>query len=361
MGTPMSLGAITWEVARASGFVAYALLAASVALGIALSLGWRSPRWPRFVTNETHRFLTLLALVFTGLHTLSVAIDPFVRFSLPEIVIPLASHYRPLWIALGIVGTYLLVAVYASEWVRPHVGYAWWRRFHALSFAVYVLATFHGVGTGSDARTPWAILVYGGSVVVVGALMTLRLLPNPPAVARPMVAALCAVALAGGILWAWSGPLQPGWNEVANNGNGSGGVVTGDVTGATVPAASGFSVAFSGSVAESQVSGRETLTLDATLDGSPGGSFELTLAGSDDSQSSVPSGQLVLQTGSGLTCSGPVAETDRAALSSTCREASGASWLVTVEAQGTSNRSVQGTLVAIPQSTGARLASDSGT
>jgi predicted ferric reductase len=210
VGTLVNLGTITWEAARASGFVAYALLTASVAVGLALSLGWRSPRWPRFVTSETHRFVTLLALIFTGLHSLSVAIDPFIRFSLPEIVVPFASHYRPTWIAMGIVGTYLLVAVYASEWVRPRVGYAWWRRFHTLSFLVYVLATLHGLGTGSDSRTPWALVVYGASVVLVGALLTLRLLPSPPAVARPVVTALCAIALAGGILWAWSGPLQPG-------------------------------------------------------------------------------------------------------------------------------------------------------
>jgi DMSO/TMAO reductase YedYZ heme-binding membrane subunit len=365
MGTPMNLGAITWEAARASGFVAYGLLAASVALGIALSLGWRSPRWPRFVTNETHRFLTLLALVFTGLHTLSVAIDPFVRFSLPEIVIPFASHYRPLWIALGIVGTYLLAAVYASEWVRPRVGYAWWRRFHTLAFAVYLLATLHGLGTGSDSRTPWAIVVYGGSVVVVGALLTLRLLPNPPALARPIVAALCAITLAGGVLWAWSGPLQPGWNQVANNGNGSGGTATtggtasGEAATTADPSPIGFTVAFSGNVSESEGSGRETLILDATLDGSPGGSFELTLAAADDGQTSAVSGELLLQTATGLACSGPVEETNGSALSSSCREASGASWLVTVDAQGASNSSVQGTLAAVPQPTGARLTSDS--
>jgi hypothetical protein len=95
----------------------------------------------------------------------------------------------------------------------------------------------------------------------------------------------------------------------------------------------------------------------ATLDGSPGGSFELTLAATDDGRTSALSGELTLQTGNGLVCSGPVAESGASALSSTCREASGASWLVTVDAQGTSNQSVEGTLVAVPESTGALLAS----
>lgn len=222
----MTAESITWDVARASGLVAYALVTASVALGLALSLGWRSPRWTRFVTNETHRFVTLLGLVLTGIHGISIAIDPFIGFTPLEVVVPFLSHYRPLWIALGIVGAYLLAAVYASEWLRPYVGYAWWRRFHGLAFLVYLLVTLHGLGTGSDTRTSWAIVVYGASVCLLGVLLILRLLPDPPRIARPGLLALCGVALAAGVLWAWTGPLQPGWNEIANNGNGSGALAT---------------------------------------------------------------------------------------------------------------------------------------
>ena len=99
----MTTSGLTWEIARAGGFVAYGLLTASVAIGLVLSLKWRSPRWTRFITNELHRFVTLLALIFTVIHTLMVAIDPFIQFSPAEILIPFISHYRPLWIALGIV------------------------------------------------------------------------------------------------------------------------------------------------------------------------------------------------------------------------------------------------------------------
>lgn len=222
----MTAESVTWDVARASGLLAYVLVTLAVAVGIALSLGWKSAVWTRFVTNETHRFLTLLALVFTAIHGETVLIDPFIGFTPLEVLVPFASHYRPLWIALGVVGGYLLAAVYASEWLRPRIGYAWWRRFHGLAFVVYVLATLHGLGTGSDARTAWAVLLYGGSVVLVGMLLILRLLPEPPKLARPGLLVLCGVALVVGVLWAWTGPLQPGWNVIANNGNGSGAIAT---------------------------------------------------------------------------------------------------------------------------------------
>jgi hypothetical protein len=53
---------VTWDTARAAGFVAYGLVALSVALGLVLSLRWRSRAWPRWATNDLHRYVALLAL-----------------------------------------------------------------------------------------------------------------------------------------------------------------------------------------------------------------------------------------------------------------------------------------------------------
>lgn len=348
----MTPGSITWDTARAAGMVAYALLTASVAIGLALSLGWKSPRWTRFVTNETHRFLTLVALVFTGIHGVAVAIDPFIRFTLPEVLVPFVSHYRPLWIGIGIVGAYLLAAVYASEWIRPRIGYAWWRRFHTLAFLVYVLATIHGLGSGSDTRTPWAVVVYGGSVAVVGALLVTRLLPRPPAIRRPQFVALSGVVLFAGTLWAWSGPMQVGWNRIANNGNGSGGVVTdaGAVTGSPTPSA--FDEAFTGTLSVAQGTGEETLTLDATLSDTPTGSFKLTLAGEGGER--IRGGSISLTTGDGLACSGQLTGAGQGGLLFQCDEVSGSGWQVTIQAQTAPDGSIDGTLDAQPQGTSER-------
>lgn len=46
---------ITWEIVRASGFVAYALVSLSVNLGLMMSLRWQSARWwPRQFHYEFH-------------------------------------------------------------------------------------------------------------------------------------------------------------------------------------------------------------------------------------------------------------------------------------------------------------------
>jgi predicted ferric reductase len=219
-------GSLTWLVTRTSGFVAYGLVTASVLLGIALSLKWRSTATPRFVTNELHRFVTLLSLAFLGVHAIALVLDPFMKFSVGEILVPLASHYRPLWVALGVVAAYLLAALWLSERVRDRIGYAWWRRFHALAFVAFVLATVHGIATGSDTKEPWALAIYAGSLFAVAALSVLRLFPRDARrPAHPILAAVGLVVLFELALFTALGPLRPGWNAIANEGRGSGQVV----------------------------------------------------------------------------------------------------------------------------------------
>lgn len=213
---------LTWEIARVGGMLAYVLVTASVALGLLLSLKATSETWPRFITNELHRFVTLVALVFTGLHTVAVLLDPFTGFSPAEVLVPLVSHYRPLWIAMGIVSAYLLVAVWASEYVRKRIGYAWWRRFHYLAFAVFLLGTLHGLGTGSDSGQPWALALYaicGGLVTLLLAARLVLAFPSRTGDVAVFAVGAAFLALAA---FAIVGPAQPGWNAYANDGNGSG-------------------------------------------------------------------------------------------------------------------------------------------
>ncbi|MBE3568447.1 MAG: ferric reductase-like transmembrane domain-containing protein [Thermogemmatispora sp.] len=166
---------VTWNVARAGGLTAYLLLTLAVCAGLALSAQLQSPaRWPRLVNNELHNFLTLLATIFVGLHVLAVWVDPFTHFGWNEVLIPLASHYRPIWVALGICALYLGIAIGISTLLRPHIGYRWWRRLHLLTLLLFALATLHGLGSGSDSQSWWALALYGGSLWAVGWLLWRR-------------------------------------------------------------------------------------------------------------------------------------------------------------------------------------------
>jgi hypothetical protein len=315
---------LTWDSARAGGFVAYLLLSAAVALGIALSFGWRSESWPRFLGREVHNHVVLLTLVFSVLHTLAVWLDPFMRFTPAEVLVPLVSHYRPLWVALGITAAYLLLAIWLTERLRPWIGWSLWRRAHYLAFPAWGLATLHGLGNGSDSQAVWAFAIYAACFSLVAALLAIR-------VARSTVTPGARFGVAGGLLvlaaagwvWALSGPIQPGWNQVANDGNGNGSRLTAAAGGpnvtpppATPRPGQGFNLPF-----ESQFQGAvelsgpgsdglSTLTIDGTLQDRPQGDLKLVLRGRERSQGfGVVAGQVTYRPATGGSYTGQVVST----------------------------------------------------
>lgn len=166
---------VTWIVARAGGFTAYGLLTLAVVIGLTLSLKWQSARWPRLINNELHNFVTLLGTVFLVIHVVAVALDPFTHFSLFEVLVPFASTYRTVWMALGIVGLYLGLAIGLSTLLRKRIGYKMWRQLHVLTLGIFMLATAHGIYTGTDTRDWWALGTYGLSLTTVSILFGLRL------------------------------------------------------------------------------------------------------------------------------------------------------------------------------------------
>jgi hypothetical protein len=317
---------LSWEVARVGGMLAYVLATGSVALGLLLSLRATSKSWPRFITNELHRFVTVLTLVFIGIHTLAVFVDPFTGFTPAEVLVPFSAHYRPVWIALGIVSGYLAIAVWASEYVRKYIGYGWWRRFHYLSFAVFVLGALHGLGTGSDTREWWALVLYGGTVGLVAVLIAWRLIRSLGPDAYGVAVAGVGVTLAALALFTLVGPAQSGWNQVANNGNGSGAsaawladhpatTTSQQVAQPTAPSAS-FTAQFDATiVADGRLSGQFS-------GGNRDGSLQL-LVGRD-------SAQLSMSFADGWSCSGSLAAASRDTLQSTCAGTDGATIDVTL-------------------------------
>ncbi len=163
-----------WYLTRASGFVAYLLLFGSVALGLLLTGG--SPGLKRYDVYDLHRFLAILTLAVTLFHLFIVLPDAYIGFSLSELLIPFASPYRPVYMALGLLSFYLMLLAVASFYSMPLIPYAWWRRLHYSTFAVFVMALAHGLGSGTDTGTPWALALYGATGALVFLLTARRAL-----------------------------------------------------------------------------------------------------------------------------------------------------------------------------------------
>lgn len=139
-----------WFIARASGIVAWGLLAASVLWGLALTTKILGPRPRANWLLDLHRFLGGLAVVFTAIHLLSLALDSYMHFGLTEMLVPLTSEYRPAAVAWGVVGMYLLIAIELTSVLRARIPRRVWRHAHLLGVPLFAVASVHGLTAGTD-------------------------------------------------------------------------------------------------------------------------------------------------------------------------------------------------------------------
>lgn len=158
-----------WYATRATGITALVLLTATTVLGILVAGRARAPG-PGFARAEVHRRVSVLAVVFLAVHVLTAVLDSYVNIGWPAIVVPFASSYRRLGVALGTVAADLLIAVAMSSAVRRWIPARAWRRLHWLAYLSWPVAVSHTLATGTDSRFSWAlVLVAACSAAVVGA------------------------------------------------------------------------------------------------------------------------------------------------------------------------------------------------
>lgn len=173
-GIHLTSNPVDWYAARAAGVAAYLILSAVVALGIGMAGRAPTRVWPRFAVESVHRFGGLLVGAFVAIHVLTIAIDSFLPFSLAQLAVPLLSTYRPIWVGVGIAAAELLLALAITNHYRDRVPYRWWRRAHYLNFAVWIAATVHGLGSGTDRSAAWMAALYAACVGAVVLAATWR-------------------------------------------------------------------------------------------------------------------------------------------------------------------------------------------
>ena len=200
-----------WYATRATGVMALVLLTATVLLGVATAAGAELPGIPRVITGALHRNLSLLVMVFVAGHVLTTVLDSYTSIGLTAAFIPFGSPYRGFWLGLGAIAFDLLLAVTLTSLLRDRMSYRAWRAVHWLSWASWPVALWHGLGTGTDSRVPWLLALYtlcGASVLAVAGWRLARAQPGPAR--KALIVAAVGVPLAT-VVFAATGPLQPGW------------------------------------------------------------------------------------------------------------------------------------------------------
>ena len=172
-----------WWLSRASGIVAWLVVVAAVVWGLLASTKMIRRRGMPAWILDLHRYLGTLAVVFTGVHVLAIVFDSFVTFPLVGALVPLASSYKRLPVALGVVGMYLLLAVYLTSLVRARLPKKTWRSIHLLSYALFAVTTVHGLSAGTDTgailSSGLAFLLGTIAVFVGGTMWWNRSAPQP--------------------------------------------------------------------------------------------------------------------------------------------------------------------------------------
>jgi len=324
-GSPELSGSIDWYAARAAGVVAYVLLTSGVVLGTALSGRARLRRWPAFAITDVHRFVAVLSGVFIAVHVLAISLDTYTPFSLVQIVVPGASSYRPLWVALGIVSAELLAAIAVTNVLRTRLPYRLWRRVHYLTFAVWAGATVHGLGAGTDAGAGWLRVLYSVSIAAVVATVAWRVAPRAGSTVRGVTAA----ALFGLVVVLGLGLLPHGLGA------------TRTAKAATSPP-SAFADSFSGSVQQRQGSEAALVSVVGRGSGSRPVLVRIDLV-TDDGETITDTSLQVRDLTTGTVCSGTVSSAGADGFSGTCTFPGGTSRSVSGTWQ-ISGRSVQGSL-----------------
>jgi sulfoxide reductase heme-binding subunit YedZ len=185
----------SWLTIRASGVVAWALLSAVVFWGLFLRTRILGKKSTPVNLLHLHRWLGTLALVALAVHLGALLIDPVVKFTIPEILVPGLASWQPIPVALGTLALWCMLPVSLIGRIRTKMGKkgnAFFKKSHLIAYFAWPLATAHYVLAGTDAMAQWSIaLVITVSVILIflllarGFVQPARRTPSPRTPSAP--------------------------------------------------------------------------------------------------------------------------------------------------------------------------------
>jgi len=173
-------GPFLWYVTRATGISAYVVLTLVVFLGSLRSIARVSQEQISWVVDELHQFCSVLAGILVLGHMVALLLDPFIPFTLINLILPIHEPYNPPAVTYGIFGLYAMFILLASSWLRRQIPYAIWRSVHYISIPAFILFTLHGMMAGSDAKEQWNVGLYAGASAAVAFMLILRIFIRSP-------------------------------------------------------------------------------------------------------------------------------------------------------------------------------------
>ena len=161
-----------WALGRGTGVVALVLMTITVVLGILTRSGRPAFGLPRFAVTLVHRNSALIGTVFIVIHVVSLLFDPYAQLNVLDFFVPFLGSYHPFWLGLGTVAMDLLIAIVVTSLLRRWIGQRVFRVVHWATYALWPIALFHSIGTGTDAGSGlFILLAIACSAAVAGSVI----------------------------------------------------------------------------------------------------------------------------------------------------------------------------------------------
>jgi DMSO/TMAO reductase YedYZ heme-binding membrane subunit len=154
--------------------MALVLLTITMVLGLTTTTRTRARNWPGFAQQEMHRRISMLAVVFLGIHVLTSVLDTYVNISWLSIVVPFTSHYSSFWVGVGAISLDLMLAVFVTSLLRSRMRPGAWRAVHWLAYLSWPIALAHTYGMGTDSGEGWVIALGVACTLAVAAALAWR-------------------------------------------------------------------------------------------------------------------------------------------------------------------------------------------
>lgn len=168
-----------WYTTRATALVTLVLFTMVVALGTFVANRVGGAYVGRFEVNELHRSMSMVAVVFLGIHVASTVADSYVPTGVLSVFVPLTSSYRRVAIGVGAVALDLIAAVWISSLLKARIANNSWRFIHWFSWLGFATAIVHAYLSGTDARHGWGLALVGACAAVGVGAAVWRFLGRP--------------------------------------------------------------------------------------------------------------------------------------------------------------------------------------
>jgi methionine sulfoxide reductase heme-binding subunit len=144
-----------WVISRGAGTTA--MILASAAVGVGLTIGGRMLRGGTGDRRAYHEVLAIAVMVSIAVHGLALLGDSYLHPSVIDVAVPFTLSYKTIPTSIGIIAGWGLICLGLSYYIRRRIGAQRWRLIHRFTALAWILGLVHTFTEGSDRGQLWFI------------------------------------------------------------------------------------------------------------------------------------------------------------------------------------------------------------